>query len=270
MARVALTAIRRVPKLKECSPESFFKSMMDLSSWGLEPDGYRAHLIPYGKECQLIIDYKGLVELAMRSGKIASIHADVVCDSDTFEVDRGQITRHAIDYKNPRGDVYAVYCLVRFKDGAEKAEVMTREDVEKIRQRSKAGNNGPWKTDWNEMAKKTVFRRCSKWLPLTAEQLDAFQRDFDTIDCVSHRPMTETASDVMERLREPAADMVESNGPSPVEVAIGELEHQVENTEDVDEMMRAYDRLEKMDGVPVAEVKRLGKKINDRAKELGK
>lgn len=200
MARVALTALRRTPKLRECTPESFFKCMLDLSSWGLEPDGHRAHLIPYKTECTVIIDYKGLVELAMRSGKIANVHADVVCDNDDFVVDRGEIVRHSIDYKNDRGKVYAVYCLVKFKDGSEKAEVMSRQDVEKVRQSSRAGNSGPWKDHWNEMAKKTVFRRCSKWLPLTAEQLETLDRDFDTPGAMIQRRPTPTAIDVMATL----------------------------------------------------------------------
>jgi recombination protein RecT len=196
MARVAMTALRRTPKLRECSPESFFKCLMDLSSWGLEPDGRRAHLIPYNRECTLILDYKGIVELAMRSGRISTIHSDVICENDDFVYDRGEVVRHRIEFGHPRGEVLGVYCLVKFKEGAEKAEVMTTDEVEVIRKRSKAGNSGPWKTDWNEMAKKTVFRRCSKWLPLTAEQADAMERDVDAPASMVRRA-TPTAIDVM-------------------------------------------------------------------------
>ena len=101
--RVAVAAMNRTPKLKQCTPESFFKCMIDLSSYGLEPDGRRAHLIPYGTECTLIIDYKGLAELAMRSGILKRIHADVICESDEFEYDLGEIKRHRIDFKGERG-----------------------------------------------------------------------------------------------------------------------------------------------------------------------
>jgi recombination protein RecT len=132
-------------------------------------------------ECQLIIDYKGLVELAMRSGNVAAIHADTVRESDVFEYNRGTIETHKIDFRKPRGEVFAVYALVRFKDGAEKAEVMTREDVEKVRLRSRAGQSGPWMTDWEEMAKKTVFRRLSKWIPLSAEFRAANEHDADAL-----------------------------------------------------------------------------------------
>lgn len=179
--RVALTCLTRTPKLADTTPESFFRCLLDLSALGIEPDGRRAHLIPYGKECQLIIDWKGLCELVMRSGLVSSIHADKVCDNDDFQVDRGEIVKHAIDYRKPRGDAYAYYVLVKFKDGSEKAEVMTKHECDAIRKRSRAGNSGPWVTDFDEMAKKTVFRRCSKWLPLSAEVRDALDKDDDKL-----------------------------------------------------------------------------------------
>jgi len=157
------------------------EALMKCSQAGLEPDGRNAHLIPYKDQVQVIFDYKGLVELAMRSGMVANIHADVVCDNDTFEYDRGELKAHKIDFKTSRGGVYAAYALVRFKDGSEKAEVMTREEIEGIRKRSRAANAGPWVTDWNEMAKKTVFRRLSKWITLSPEFRDAVDKDDDTV-----------------------------------------------------------------------------------------
>lgn len=183
--RVALTALNRTPKLADCSRESLFQCLLDLSALGLEPDGRRAHLIPYGDKCTLIIDYKGKVELLMRSGEVSHIHADVVCDADAFDYNLGEITQHKIDFRKPRGEVYAAYCIVRLKDGTTKAEVMSKAEVESVRSRSRSGNNGPWKTDWNEMAKKTVFHRCSKWLPLSPElreKLDKDESEFTPIE----------------------------------------------------------------------------------------
>ena len=192
MARAALTAITKVPKLADCTEASFFQCLLNLSQWGLEPDGRRAHLIPYGNVCTLIIDYKGYVELAYRSGVVKSIHADVVRDGDIFDFDRGTVARHTPwflrrDPDKPKepGQIYAVYCFVELAHGAEKSEVLSRDEVEKIRKRSKAGNNGPWVTDWEEMAKKTAFRRVSKWLPLSAEIHDAFEKDADKLDPIA-------------------------------------------------------------------------------------
>ena len=82
--RIAITALTRTPKLADCTQESLMKCLLDLSAFGLEPDGRRAHLIPYKDQCTLVIDWKGLAELAMRSGIIAKLHADVVCENDEF------------------------------------------------------------------------------------------------------------------------------------------------------------------------------------------
>lgn len=189
--RMAITAMTRTPKLKDCTRMSFFKCLMDLAALGIEPDGRRAHLIPYKRkdretqqeylECQLIIDYKGLAELVYRSGMVSTLHADVVCENDLFKYDRGEIKEHVIDFKKPRGKAYAAYAICRFKDGGEKCEVMNYDEIEGIRKRSKSGNVGPWVTDRHEMDKKTVFRRLSKWLPISAEVRDAFEKDDDQL-----------------------------------------------------------------------------------------
>lgn len=167
-ARIAVTAVTRTPKLLDCTQESLFRCLLDLSAAGLEPDGRRAHLIPYGRECTLVIDYKGLVELIRRSGDVVSLRAETVCENDEFSWENGVVT-HKVDWRNPRGEVQAVYAEARMKSGENQTATMTREEVEGIRKRSKAGSSGPWQTDWSEMAKKTVVRRLSKMLPLSYE-----------------------------------------------------------------------------------------------------
>jgi recombination protein RecT len=192
--RVALTAITRTPKLASCDQASFFSSLLTLSQLGLEPDGRRAHLIPFENrkrgvtECQLIIDYKGLAELAYRSGQISTLHADVVRDGDLFTYSAGKLEAHVPwflrkDGTKPaaEGEVIAVYATAEFRDGSRKTEVLSRNEVEAVRQRSRAGGSGPWVSDWSEMAKKTAFRRLSKWLPLSPELRDAFESDDDQL-----------------------------------------------------------------------------------------
>lgn len=200
MARVAITAMMRTPDLAKCTQASFFKCLLDLSSWGLEPDGRRAHLIPFRNnkagtmECQLILDYKGIVELCFRSGYVKNIHADVVRSGDQFDFNLGKVTRHtpwdflAEELRAPEaGEIIAAYCVVEMKDGATKFEVMTRFEIDAIRKRSRASSSGPWVTDYAEMAKKTVFRRASKWLPISAEINDAFDRDYDRMPAIEGR-----------------------------------------------------------------------------------
>jgi recombination protein RecT len=180
--RVALTATRKNPKLLQCDQGSFFSSLLDLSQVGLEPDGRLAHLIPYGTECKLIIDYKGLVDLAMRTGKFSKIHADKVCEADLFKYSIGEVVAHEIDFRHDRGDAYAYYAQVVYRDGTRQADCMKLNEVQAIQKRSKAGGNGPWITDFHEMGKKTVFRRLSKWVPMSSEFRQALDADADTIE----------------------------------------------------------------------------------------
>ncbi len=192
-ARVALTCLRKNQKLAQAVMTtegrlSLSSCFMKCAELGIEPDGRRAYLIPYKNEIQLIIDYKGLAELAMRSGYISNIHADKVCENDIFEYDIGEIKTHKIDFKKERGDAYAYYAIVTFKDGTKKCEVMSKKEIDAIRRRSKSANNGPWVTDYDEMAKKTVFRRLSKWIPQSPEMQTVFDLDDDNFNKTEQEP----------------------------------------------------------------------------------
>ncbi len=198
MARVALTTINKTPKLAQCTQESFFAALMTCSQLGLEPDGRLAHLIPFDNnsknvtECQLIIDYKGLVDLAYRSKEVLSIHADVIYEGDEFEYDLGQVKKHTPwnwrrDAAKPakKGERLGAYCIVKMQ-GAEKHEVMDIDELYAIRERSSGyrtakskNKTHPWITDENEMHKKTVFKRASKWIPLSPEVREAAAAEDD-------------------------------------------------------------------------------------------
>ncbi len=192
LIRVACNALLKTPKLRDCSKASFLKAMLDLSSFGLEPDGRRAHLIPYGQDVQLIIDYKGLAELVRRSGDVSYIHADIVGENDLFEYQFGTGAKLVHKPKlNERGKIFCAYSFVRLKDGSEDFDVMDIVEINLIKERSSAyqrwkrdnSKTSPWITDVNEMMKKSVFRRHSKWLPLSPEIRNAMEYD--------EEPMTE-------------------------------------------------------------------------------
>lgn len=191
MVRVVLTAMNRQPKLLQCTKESLWQAVMDCASLGLEPDALgRAYLVPYEDRksspprllCQLQIGYKGLADLAYRSGLVESLQAQVVYDKDVFEFAYGinEKLHHVPTNDAKRGIQTHVYAYCRMKGGAFKFDVMTGADVERIRGRSKAGNSGPWQSDWDEMAKKTVFKRLAKMLPLSSEVRQAIERDNET------------------------------------------------------------------------------------------
>jgi recombination protein RecT len=194
--RVLLTAINKNPTLGDALADprnkaSVLSAFMRCAESGLEPDGRRAVINCFKRgntgmyDVTFIPMFQGLSELAMRSGLISNIHADKVCENDYFDWNTGEIT-HKIDYKNPRGKVYAYYCIVKFKDGSTKTETMSLDEVNEVRDNSSAykaaakyGKDTPWTTHPEEMGKKTVFRRCAKWLPLSPEQKTAIESDDD-------------------------------------------------------------------------------------------
>jgi recombination protein RecT len=179
LIRATLTYAQKNPGVFKCTRESIAKCLLDCAALGLLPDGTlgTAYLVPYKTTCTLIIGYRGLIELARRSGQLTSIEAHVVLEGDEFRCEFGlePVLKHV-----PRIDggadrkVVAAYAIAHFKDGGHHAEVMSKTDVDAIRNRSRAGGNGPWVTDYAEMAKKTVVRRLMKYLPLTPEMAEAF------------------------------------------------------------------------------------------------
>lgn len=171
LARVALTTIRTTPKLLECTIPSLMGAVVQAAQLGLEP-GLIGHcyIIPYGKEAQFIIGYKGMIDLARRSGQIQNIYAHAVYEADHFEYELGLHPK--LEHKpasGRRGAMTYVYAVAHFKDGGYQFEVMDMEEIERRRQRSKASKNGPWVTDFEEMAKKTVIRHMWKYLPISIE-----------------------------------------------------------------------------------------------------
>ena len=183
MARVVCTAILKTPRLAECRIESLLQSIMLLSQFGMLPDGRSAHLIPYFNtkancyDCQAIIDWKGKVSRATENG-VENIATDVVCFNDKFTwkmTPDGLLFDHEIDFRNPdRGAVFATYCVWRHA-GKFSGVIMTRLEIDGIRKRSKSPDKGPWQTDWNEMAKKSVVHRASKLWPLDASFKEAIE-----------------------------------------------------------------------------------------------
>lgn len=177
LARIVTTEIRKVPKLAECTPASFFGAVIQCAQLGLEPGNSLGHayLLPYGKDVQLIIGYRGMIDLARRSGQIISIDARAVYDGDKFECRLGLDPHidHQPDWSNPNRSksekLQFVYAVAKLKDGGLQFDVMSRSEIEAIRGRSKAGNGGPWKTDYAAMALKTVVRRLFKFLPVSIE-----------------------------------------------------------------------------------------------------
>lgn len=181
LTRIVLTEFRKTPALLRCDRESLFGAVLQCAALGLEPGSALGHcyLLPYGKTCQLIIGYRGMIDLARRSGQIVSLYAYVVHEKDEFNYKLGLYpdVEHVPSSEAAPGPVTHVYAVAKLKDGGVQFEVMSRAEIEAVRARSKAGRSGPWVTDWDAMAKKTVIRRLFKYLPVSIEAVRATEID---------------------------------------------------------------------------------------------
>lgn len=183
MARVVITAITRTPKLLECTPQSIMRAVIEASQLGLMPDGVLGHgyILPYKTTAVFIPGYKGLLDLARRSGEISWVQAHVVYENDKFAYGYGMnpTLSHvpARSIGEEPGPMKAAYGVAKFKTGEVQFEVMHKDEIEAIRRRSRAANDGPWVTDYDEMARKTVIRRLCKFLPMNPEYQLMVARD---------------------------------------------------------------------------------------------
>lgn len=168
--RVCRTAFLRNDFLQKMEPGSIMLSIMTLASLGLEPDGRKAHLVPFKGKCVPIPGYLGYIARAQENG-IRSIHFDNVFMNDVFEWEQrgnGLHYRHAPDFRNPdRGEMFASYCIWKeATDDALHGVIMPKMEIDKIRAASPAANSGPWVSHYFEMTKKTIIRRAQKQWPL--------------------------------------------------------------------------------------------------------
>lgn len=192
LTRIVMTECRKTPALMKCAPESFYGAVLQCAALGLEPGSALGHcyLLPFGNgkdksgrpNAQLIIGYRGMIDLARRSGQIISLQAWTVHAQDTFNYQLGlnPDIEHVPASVADRGPVTHVYAVAKLKGGDVQFEVMSRAEIEKIRSASKAGNSGPWSSHWDEMAKKTVIRRLFKYLPVSIEAVRAVEIDEKT------------------------------------------------------------------------------------------
>ena len=185
--RMVLSALSSTPKLAECSPQSFLAAMMTAAQLGVEPNTAlgQAYLLPYRNhgqmECQFQLGYKGLIDLAYRSGEVSVIQAHTVYENDVFEYELGMDPklRH-VPAKADRGEAVAYYAMFKTKDGGYGFEVMSVDDVQRHAQRySKSYGSGtsPWCSNFDEMAKKTVLKRALKYAPLKSDFVRGVAQD---------------------------------------------------------------------------------------------
>lgn len=181
MARIAATEVRKNKALLNTEPTSFLGSVMQAAQLGLEPGSAlgQAYLVPYGNQCQLIIGYKGMIDLARRSGQVLSLNAYAVREGDDFNFQLGlkPDIHHVPSLEADRINkpITYVYAVATLKGGGYQFEVMSRAEVEAVRAKAKSKNI--WNSYFEEMAKKTVIRRLFKYLPVSIEALEITNAD---------------------------------------------------------------------------------------------
>lgn len=190
--RITLSALSSNPQLKETTPTSFLGAMMTAAQLGMEPNTPlgQSYLIPFrnkGKlECQFQLGYKGLIDLAYRSGEVTSIQAQVVYENDTFEYAYGLEPKlEHIPAVADRGDPIFFYAVFKTKDGGFGFEVMSVEDVRahaKKYSQSFNSSYSPWQKNFEEMAKKTVLKKVLKYAPMKTD----FARSLSADETIKH------------------------------------------------------------------------------------
>lgn len=259
MARVALTACQKTPQLLDCDTRSVVGAVIQASQLGLEPDGVLGHayLVPYKDQCQLIVGYRGLIELTRRSGQISTIFARIVYEKDDWDFSYGiePTLKHVPTDADDPGKMLAAYAVCRLRDGGVQYEWMWKRQIDAIKNRSPAGNRGPWVTDYEEMAKKTVLRRLCKMLPVSVElaratnldemhdagldQQNATLLDLGTVDAITNgsgSKLDRLAAALDEPKVNADGEVIEEGG-----FDIGTVGVALENAPDLEAVTRIYD-----------------------------
>jgi recombination protein RecT len=186
MVRIVTTEMRKNVELMKCEPTSMFGAVIQCSQLGLEPGSALGHayLLPFNNrkkgimEVQVIIGYRGMIDMARRSGQIVSLSANCWYENDEFSYKYG--LRPELDHTPTMGDpgkMLGAYAVAQLKDGGHQFEVMTLDAINKIKAKSKTSRFGPWVDHFEEMARKTVVRRLFKYLPVSIEMQSAVGLD---------------------------------------------------------------------------------------------
>lgn len=202
--RIALSALNNTPQLQQCTPMSFLSALMNAAQLGLEPNTPlgQAYLIPYKNkgqlECQFQLGYKGLIDLAYRNGHMQTIQAQAVYENDEFYYEYGLEPKlvHRPAFSD-RGELVYFYGLFRTVNGGYGFSVMSKAEMDAYaRTYSKAfeSSYSPWKSNYEDMAKKTVIKQALKYAPIKTDFQKALSTD-ESIKKVLSVDMTEVVNE---------------------------------------------------------------------------
>lgn len=233
--RIVKTAAIQTPDLLVADRPSLFMACFKAAQDGLLPDGRESALVIYNtkqkdgtwkKLVQYMPMFGGILKKIRNSGELATINANVVYENDYFDYELGDNERiiHKPALSN-RGKVIGAYAIAKTKDDAIYREVMSLEEIEKVRASSKSKDNGPWVTWYEEMCRKTVIRRLAKRLPMSTDVEEVIRRDDELYD------FTATSEPVKQAPQVSLANELKMQQPSGVVIDITKASEVVEHEE---------------------------------------
>lgn len=167
--------------LQRCSRDSLMSALVKCASDGLIPDGKEACIIPYKSEAQYLPMIRGIYKTLDRSGQVLNKSANMVYSNDVFEFSEGSdpYVKFQKCLTGNRGNKIAVYASLKLSNGGTYVEVMTLDDLRKVQQCSKGGNQSPWNTWYDQMAIKSCFHRLAKKVYINDDLTRLMERDHD-------------------------------------------------------------------------------------------
>ena len=219
--RMALSALNNTPKLAECTPMSFLAALMNAAQLGLEPNTPlgQAYLIPYKNrgilECQFQLGYKGMLDLAYRNERMQSIEAHTIYANDEFHYELGldPMLKHIPAWED-RGEITGFYAVFKLDNGGVRFEVMSKADIDRYAatfSKAFSSDYSPWKTNYEQMAKKTVIKQLLKYAPIKSDFRKAISMD-ETIKTELSVDMSEVRNEDVEYVEIPANSAEAANG----------------------------------------------------------
>ncbi|MFW5916567.1 MAG: recombinase RecT [Bacteroidota bacterium] len=168
--------------LQKCDPQKVVMEALKAATLKLPINkqlGF-AYILPFNRQPEFTIGYKGYIQLAMRSGKYKHLNADVVYEGEEVEKDR--LTGNIDITGEPESDeVKGYFAYEELVNGFSKTIYMTKEDVIKHAKKhspSYGNNSSAWATDFNKMGKKTTLRQLlGKYGYLSTEMISAFNKE---------------------------------------------------------------------------------------------
>jgi len=226
--RVVMTALQMTPALLQADRRTLFMAATRAAQTGLLPDGREGAIVSFGNQAQFMPMVAGIMKLVRNSGEISTWSVQTVHENDDFTCEFGDSER--IEHKRAlrnRGELVGAYSIVTMKDGEKSREYMDVDEIEAIRKRSRSGNAGPWKTDYSEMAKKTVVRRHSKRLPMSTDLDGALHEDdelFMPPETPAEQPQSEPAAEAPRRPSRLAKVAAQAPAPGPDDDGVIDME----------------------------------------------